>query len=269
VIVAYHPEANGIVERRNTEILKHLRILVQNKDILDEWSLVLPLVQRILNFIKDGSINMAPAQILFGDMIPCGLSLIMTSNEESGTIQIAVFLEKLKQKQLLLIQATQKYLSENASKREERGNLIIDVPVFDVEDYVLLTYPSRPPSKLAGLYRGPMVVNRRLRQDLYEVRDLITDRLSDVHISRMLALNVPDDASREDILRLAGLDHGEYVVDSIVDHRRVGSRKYDLEFLVRWQGYEPSEDTWETYTNVKDLAALDTYLKAHSDLGIV
>ncbi len=49
----------------------------------------------------------------------------------------------------------------------------------------------------------------------------------------------------------------------------MGSRKYDSEFLVRWQGYEPSEDTWEIYTNVKDLAALDTYLKAHSDLGIV
>ncbi len=159
-------EADGFVERRNAEILKHLRILVQNRDILDEWSLVLPLVQRILNFTKDGSINMAPAQILFGDMIPYDLSLIMTSNEESGTIQIVEFLEKLKQKLLLLIQATQKYLTENASKREERGNLIIDVPVFDVGDYVLLTYRSRPPSKLAGLYRGPMVLNRRLRQDL-------------------------------------------------------------------------------------------------------
>jgi len=44
VIVPYHPEANGIVERRNAEILKHLRTLVQNKYIMDEWSLVLPLV---------------------------------------------------------------------------------------------------------------------------------------------------------------------------------------------------------------------------------
>ena len=34
VIVAHHPEANGIIERRNREIMKHLRALVMEKYIV-------------------------------------------------------------------------------------------------------------------------------------------------------------------------------------------------------------------------------------------
>ena len=64
VIVPYHPQANGLIERRNAEIMKHLRILVFNRD---SWSNVLPLVQCILNFTKDGSINVSPSQIIFGE----------------------------------------------------------------------------------------------------------------------------------------------------------------------------------------------------------
>ena len=33
VVVAYHPEANGIVERRMKEVMKHLRALVYEKRI--------------------------------------------------------------------------------------------------------------------------------------------------------------------------------------------------------------------------------------------
>ena len=98
--------------------------------------------------------------------------------------------------------------------------------------------------------------------------DLITNKLSQVHISRMHVLVVPPDATRDDILRLAGLDHHEYVVESIIDHKGNSKRKRDMEFLIRWKGYEPSEDTWEPYAAVKDLVALDEYSKLHPDLGL-
>jgi len=34
------------------------------------------------------------------------------------------------------------------------------------------------------------------------------------------------------------------------------------------QGYEPSDDTWEPYHNVQDLAALDLYLKTHPEVKL-
>ena len=38
LVVAYHPQANGVVERRNKEHLNHLRSLVYEKRIRDVWS---------------------------------------------------------------------------------------------------------------------------------------------------------------------------------------------------------------------------------------
>ena len=112
IIVPYHPQANGLVERRNAEVMKHLRALVLSRHISENWSSVLPLVQRILNFTKDGSINLCPAQVIFGDMIPMDASIIMSSSD--GVIPTSDYLEMLKVKQLRLIQESQRYLEENA-----------------------------------------------------------------------------------------------------------------------------------------------------------
>ena len=57
VILVYHPEANGIVERRIKEVMKHLRDLVYEERIRDSRSHYLPLVQRIINYTVDESIG--------------------------------------------------------------------------------------------------------------------------------------------------------------------------------------------------------------------
>jgi hypothetical protein len=97
VIVPYHPQANGLIERRNAEIMKHLRALVLSRDIRDEWSKVLPSVQRILNFTKDSSIGVSPQQIIFGDMLPNNMSIDMSSID--GSVPVSEYLKMLKTKQ--------------------------------------------------------------------------------------------------------------------------------------------------------------------------
>jgi hypothetical protein len=118
------------------------------------------------------------------------------------------------------------------------------------------------------MYRGPMRVNKVIRKDIYEVLDLISNKVSQVHISRMHGVRVASDTALQDILKIAGYDHHEFVVESILDHRRTGTRKRDLEFLVRWYGYEPSDDSWEPFENLKEVAALDEYSKQHPELNL-
>jgi hypothetical protein len=198
-------------------------------------------------------------------MIPNDVSMVTSTND--GSIVLSDYLRSLQVKQLSLIQSTQQFLNKRASAKDSKVKLVEKIS-FQIGDYVLLSYPSRPPSKLAGLYRGPLVIHNKLRDDIYEVRDLITDRIYEVHFSRIHALNLPSDLDHSELLRFAGIDHAEYVVDFIVNHRGNIRKKREMEFLIRWKGYEPGDDTWESYSVVKDLAALDEYSAAHPELRL-
>jgi hypothetical protein len=43
------------------------------------------------------------------------------------------------------------------------------------------------------------------------------------------------------------VDMREFVADFILDHRGDKNRRSQMEFLVRWQGYEVEYDTWKPY----------------------
>jgi transposase InsO family protein len=62
--VAYSKEENGIVERANKEVLRHLRTILYNRDLKKDWRLCIPLVQRIMNSIYHESIGTSPASII-------------------------------------------------------------------------------------------------------------------------------------------------------------------------------------------------------------
>jgi hypothetical protein len=190
---------------------------------------------------------------------------MVTSQE---TVPLAEYLLKLKEKQIILIKESQKFLMQRAESRESKSNIVEDLPEYQVGDYVLLSYPSRPPSKLAGMYRGPMIIHKKVRKDIYEVLDLISNKISQVHLNRLHKLIVSQEATPEEMVRIAGVDQNEFLVDSIISHRGNVKKKNHMEFLVRWTGLEPSEDTWEPYAGVKDVAALDVYSKEHPELGL-
>jgi len=58
------------------EVGAHLRALVYEYRIKSEWSHYLPLVQRIINYIVDGSIGTQPGRVISGDMVmDCDLEM--------------------------------------------------------------------------------------------------------------------------------------------------------------------------------------------------
>ena len=48
----------------------------------------------------------------------------------------------------------------------------------------------------------------------------------------------------------------EYKVEKVIDDR---IRKGKQEFLVKWEGYDSDENTWEPYNNIKDNAQFKAY----------
>jgi hypothetical protein len=267
IVVAYHPEGNGMVERRMKEIMKHLRALVFENRIKDVWSQFLPLVQRIINYSIDGSIGTQPARVLLGDIAESDLAMEVPKNEVDQSIP--EYLVRLREMQAILIKATQDYLRNNQRKRgRDPHHSPPEGPGFREGQFVLLKYPNRPPNKLAGLYRGPMIRVGIDRPDLIKVRDLISNQISLVHVSRLRPFRHPTDMTIEEAMNLAAVDLDEFHVEKIVTHSGGGKDPKKWTFRVRWVGYEEGDDTWLPWSAVKDLEALDVYSQAYPELNL-
>ena len=67
--LTYRPQANGIVERQNKEILDRIRVLLTFKDTWNVWSAphVISLVQLSLNTTVHGSTGQTPCTLTFGE----------------------------------------------------------------------------------------------------------------------------------------------------------------------------------------------------------
>jgi len=65
---SFATEENGIVERANQEVLRHLRALLFDSRVHDKWSFEqLPLVQRIMNTVEKTTTGVTPADLIPSD----------------------------------------------------------------------------------------------------------------------------------------------------------------------------------------------------------
>ena len=67
--VTYSKEENSIVERRNKEVMRHLRAIVFSENTTGKWRRFLPFAQRICNAEVVSSLGLSPADIVFGKAI--------------------------------------------------------------------------------------------------------------------------------------------------------------------------------------------------------
>lgn len=93
--LAYSKPENGIVERANKEVFRHLRAILYDVGMFDDWDKYLPFVQRIMNAATHSSLGVSPAQLLFGNSIDLDRGILLhedISNEEredeSTSVQI-------------------------------------------------------------------------------------------------------------------------------------------------------------------------------------
>jgi len=69
-------EENGIVERANQEVLRHLRALLFDSRVHDKWSFEqLPLVQRITITVEKTTTGVSPAELILSHTIRLSVQL--------------------------------------------------------------------------------------------------------------------------------------------------------------------------------------------------
>ena len=252
--LAYRHESNGIVERSNQEVLKHLRAIVFDKRLKSSWSLSIPLVMRIMNSSTHSSTGNSPMRILFGDNISSNRGLLTTWNKLPEEIAYEEYIQKLNDNLKTIIDASQKHQRTIVQRRLKKQP---EHPTeFQVGEYVLISYPDgNIPDKLTPVWKGPFVITER-NHNTYTCQDMLTQKTTPVFVDRLKSYT--HDGSM-DIKDVALPDRDEYVVDRIIEFTGDPKKKRSLSFKVRWQN-ELSDDSWLPWEQVRDLAALDVFI---------
>jgi putative transposase len=270
--IAHSKEENALVERRNKEVGRHLNGFVHDNRLRSRWSVVLPLVQRILNAAPNAVTGVSPAQLIFGNSVDLDRGIFLPTEEREGTEgvtpSIKQYLDKLLAAQSVCIEiARQKQLLFDVSNLTREGEEDAEPrqnTEFGVNSYVLLRYPNTGvvnggrPDKLRTRWQGPFRVIERIG-DRYKLQNLVTLREIERHVADLAPFR--HDLNIEHPRVSAWKDAEQFEIDSIISHRGDFQRKKTLMFRVRWKGYDESQDTDEPWATLRMTAQLHAYLR--------
>jgi hypothetical protein len=264
----YSKQENSIVERANKEVLRHLNAMIFETRIKDEWCDFLPLIQRIMNASPHGSIGVAPAQLLFGNAITLDRGIFMPMEKMDGiepsNTSLMNWMAKMLSKQQELIQIAQKLQSDNDTRhldQREQG----PVTEFPINSLVLARYhnnarlPGRAPTKLHTPYKGPLRVVSR-DGSKYTLQDLVTLKLEDYHVTSLKSFD--HNPENTDPIDVANRDNQNFIVERVLQHKGNFNKKSSLEFLVKWEGYDDAQNTWQTWASLRTNVRLHEYLRS-------
>ncbi len=266
--MSYSKEENALVERANAEVMRHLRAIVFDTRLKNQWSLSLPLVQRILNSTTKESIGVSPAQLIFGNALDLDRNLFQRctgKSSESLTPTIRQYIDNLLSVQAKVLQIAQTHQLKNDHSNLSKKEGKEEPKAYPPDSFVLLRYPAglgndhRPPSKLHTKWQGPFRVISNIG-DSYTIQNMVTMKSSKHHIKELTPFRW--NAELVDPREVALTDRDEFVIEKVIDHRGDLTKKSSLTFKVRWQGYSAEEDTWEPWSQLRDTEALHVYLRS-------
>jgi len=269
----YSHEENGMVERANKEILRHLRAIVAEKGIEDEWSDALPTIKRIMNVTENEDIGFSPAELLYGPAH--NLDFFAMDAEQPEAPPNLPQLEWLAIQQDIqnkAIEITRRRLDEALSKRRAAQIELDEQIVFEEDDYVLVDYPApslpvgNPEVKIRAYKRGPMKVVGHV-DNTYTVKDTFTNQEYDVHISRLHKFLYDKDRVDPNIIALR--DHNAFVVDRILAFYDSAESRKDWEVLVRWKGFDSSYDSPIPWAEMQHNPLMHEYLRTHRKARLI
>jgi hypothetical protein len=260
----YSSQENGIVERSNKEINRHIRALTFDNNSLENYEESLPFVQRILNANHSIKLNMSAADLLFGKMVDLDYGLFITPEERQSLQQIPLqdyMIKLLAIQDSLMKIAKERLLCLDSVHVSSQSN---SQYVFAKDSFVLVRYRTgTPPSRLHTLWRGPFRVLSH-KESQYTLLDLVTKKEKVYHITDMKPFLF--DPSRTNPQDVARHDYLEFFVEKILAHEGNVKVRSSMKFTIKWLGYDSSKNTVEPYSNLRDLDILHDYL-THNNMA--
>ena len=264
--LAASKQENAAVENANKRSQEYLRSMLFDNRILNRWSDVLPLVQRIMMAEPNDVIGVSPAQLLFGNSIQLDRGIFLPNLPREGVeaeIALSDLADKMFEAQRVLLDTAQRLQQQRDARHMEVSRGV--VTRFDVGSYVLISYNpqkmnAKPPTKLHPRLKGPYLV-ANVQGDKYSCQNLVTDEIEDYHVTRLREFRY--DERYVDPRDIALRDREEFFVEKILAHRGDVGRLKTLAFHVKWRGFDESFNSWEPWKNLRETERLHRYLILH------
>ena len=245
---AYHPQANGAVERTNRRILDSLRRLLVSSPNLS-WVELLPCVQFLLNDAQ-GVTSLSPNEAVFGRP----LFFLTDDVSEPGPRSVPSaeqWVESRKQQ----IERLRKELSTERDRQKTTYDRSRSEANFLVGDLVWVNQ-SRDANKLAPRWFGPAKVTRVFSSNVLEV-EVDPGKPKRLNVSLLKPYLAPvsdgDGYSMKFSVppSLPADSEPLFQVERILDHRTLPSGV--RQWLVKWRNSD--QHTWEPVGSFVDVTA--------------
>jgi hypothetical protein len=238
----YHPRANGLAERfvqTTTMVIKK-----QLSGKRNDWDLYVPSTQLAINTKTMALHGSTPFSLFFARAFAGFRDF---RHDDMSKEQHDMLLTRLDTMNNLVFPTLEGRKSKRQAQAAEAFNSKYKLQDFPEGSYVMAIDATRS-SKLDPVYEGPFRVLRRTRGGAYELLDtdgtLIKRRFAP---SQLKLIRDPKPKPTHDV----------YIVEDILDDR-VDSDG-NPEYLVKWKGFDDSDNTWEPRTNFIDLDIIKRY----------
>ena len=178
-------------------------------------------------------------------------------------MRLSDYVSKLINKQKEIIrQAQASQVAKDDSfirKRNQQNTNIVEYPI---NSYVLVEYRNGPPNSLVTRWEGPMRIVNKMGSK-YTLQNLVLSECSDYHVTKLKEFRY--DPEITDPSLVANRDVQAWEIDKIITHNGDihGSRK-DLDFLVKWKGYDDIYNRWLPWEEVRQTQQLRNYLRENN-----
>jgi hypothetical protein len=236
---AYHPQTDGQTERLNQVLEQYLRCYVN--DCQDNWVQLLPVAQIAYNQSPTTSTGTSPFYANYG-FEPRDISGAMgeSSDNPSATWR-AKEMQELHENLRLDLTFRRQQMVKYANRKRLRG------PILEGGDKVYLLRRNikskKPSKKLDAVKLGPFKIRRQKGPVSYELELPKRMRIHPVFHISLLEPAAPDAMLQEDVQDIdPEIQEPIYQVERILRERTVRNQK---QYLVRWEGYDHTEDSWQ------------------------
>ena len=245
---AFHPCTDGQTEHMNQWVETYLRSFVNSRQ--NNWSALLPLAEFAHNSWKHEKTKYSPHELITGNVPSAKL---MPLDDSTPTVEARL-------KELSRARSDAQQLLEKHSKNnKEPRTLQVNQKVWLDARNLKANVPSK---KLALRHYGPFQITEKVSAVAYRLKlpnhfkihdvfhnDLLTPYHQNQTYGEAYPQPPPDLIEGEE----------EYEVEEIVSDRRHG-RSRSHQYLIKWKGYPPSENSW---VNAKDVHAPELVNEFH------